>query len=234
MAEWIRPSAASAEPARDVGSSPPYAPFSLPGIDTEAGLKVARGRIELYHRLLRRFRESELDFGDRFRAALADADLETATRHAHSLKGVAGNIGAHDVRDAAAELETACADADGADGIELLLATTIDRLDLVCSGLDALGVPAAEPVREALAEEPSEAPSAAPPAPLDTLEELHALLEEGNADAVELAHVIAQHPFGLAHAELTSVMLHQVEAYDFDAALDTLKQWRDGPAGWRT
>jgi len=230
MAEWIRPSAASAEPARDVGSLQLDVPSSIPGIDTEAGMRIAQGRSELYHRLLRRFRESELDFGDRFRAALADADLETAMRHAHSLKGAAGHIGAHDVVDAAAELEAACADADGADGIELLLATTIDRLDFVCSGLEALGVPAAEPGREAFADEPS----APPPAPLDTLEELHALLEEGDADAVELAHAIAQHPFGLAHAESISVMLRQVEAYDFDAALDTLKQWREGPAGWRT
>ena len=69
--------------------------------------------------------------------------METANRHAHSLKGVAANIGAHGVRDAAAELEEACADCAAADRIEACLAFTIQRLDLVISGLEAVDEPPA-------------------------------------------------------------------------------------------
>jgi HPt (histidine-containing phosphotransfer) domain-containing protein len=175
---------------------------------------------------LRRFRESEHDFADRFRAAVAKGDTETATRHAHSLKSVAENVGAHDVRDAAAELEWACAGPASQARREALLAVTIEHLDLVVSGLDTLD------------DVPDGGPTEATTAPLlEMLDELGALLEEADADAVELAHMIAKHPFGQAHAGVASRLLRHVEEYDYEAALDALRQLRDQATvepRWRT
>ena len=82
------------------------------------------------------------DFAARFDAAVAAADNEAAVRLAHSLKGVAGNIGAIEVQRAAEALEVACragmtgADLAGARG------EVEKTLDEVLAGLRKLEAPA--------------------------------------------------------------------------------------------
>ena len=82
----------------------------LPGIDLEAGLNVVRGNTELYTRLLIKFADSYVDFDEQFGSAQNEDDSDAARRSAHSLKGVAGNLGATQLAEAAFELEKACAE----------------------------------------------------------------------------------------------------------------------------
>ena len=148
MAKWIRPPPTAAEASGEAAKQPGEPLPSLPGIDAKARLAIAQGRTALYRRLLKRFQESEADFAERFATAVASDDMETATRHAHSLKGVAGNIGAHELRDAAAELELALADAGAPDPIEQRLSVTIQQLDRVLTGLALADDSSAEPAPE--------------------------------------------------------------------------------------
>ena len=168
-----------------------------------------------------------IDFAERFATAVASDDLETATRHAHSLKGVAGNIGAHELRDPAAELELALADAGAPDRIEQRLSVTIQQLDRVLAGLALADDSSAEAAPEtSVAGSAASAGSAAPIVPVELLDHLAALLEEHDAEAVELARAVAQHPFPHAdHADISKLLRH-VEEYDFDAALDSLRELR--------
>ena len=76
-------------------------------LDTNAGMKRVAGNIGLYHKLLRQFIAGQADAAARMREMLANGDMITAERIAHSLKGVAGNIGATVVADLAAETEKA-------------------------------------------------------------------------------------------------------------------------------
>jgi polar amino acid transport system substrate-binding protein len=216
MARWIRPSAAPPGAGSETDAHVHDATLSFPGIDAEAGLRIAQGRHELYRRLLKRFQESEADFADRFRRAVSDDDTESATRHAHSLKSVAGNIGAHDLHDAAGELERACTESETPERIETRLAVTIGRLDEVLLGLAN--------DRDLLIEPPLEEPIASP---LEMLDSLAALLRESDAEAVELAHAIARLPFARAHHDEVARLLRPIEAYDFDGALDALRSLRD-------
>jgi two-component system, sensor histidine kinase and response regulator len=113
LARWVKPPAVAGEPlppysrvvGREVGASslPP-----LPGIDLQVGLRLVAGDESLYRRLLRRFLEGQAEFGRNFRQALGGRELETAGRLAHTLKGVAANIGAEEVRQRALELESCC------------------------------------------------------------------------------------------------------------------------------
>jgi two-component system, sensor histidine kinase and response regulator len=64
------------------------------GLDIDAGLKLARGRETLYLTLLRRYVSDQKHFVSNLDAAIKAADWETATRLAHTLKGVSGQIGA--------------------------------------------------------------------------------------------------------------------------------------------
>jgi two-component system sensor histidine kinase/response regulator len=77
----------------------------LDGIDTANGLARTQGNRELYLKLLRRFRVSQQSFGSEFDAAVASADWELALRMAHTLKGLAGSIGANALQQACDTLE---------------------------------------------------------------------------------------------------------------------------------
>jgi two-component system sensor histidine kinase/response regulator len=85
--------------------------WQLPGVDLASGLRRVLGKPELYRRLLDKFAASQADFASRLRAALAAGELQGAEREAHSLKGLAGNLGAVDLATQAAALESAIKDA---------------------------------------------------------------------------------------------------------------------------
>ena len=92
----------TAEPPR-----PPEPAFpELPGIDTQAGLHRMSGSAPRYRKLLRHFSARQASAAAEIRSALAAGDLPGAELLAHSLKGLAGNIGATDLQHAAATLET--------------------------------------------------------------------------------------------------------------------------------
>ena len=77
----------------------------LPGLEVAAGIRRCGGQRTVYLQLLQKFARSFADFGAALRRELA-ADEMTAARHrVHSLKGVAGNLGARELHGAAAELE---------------------------------------------------------------------------------------------------------------------------------
>ena len=83
-------------------------PDDLPcieGLDTKDGLARVAGNRKLYLKLLRQFDEQQGPVVGQISAALAAGDVALAERLAHTLKGVAGNIGAKAVQAAAGALE---------------------------------------------------------------------------------------------------------------------------------
>ncbi len=91
------------EPPEDEG--PPLS--DLPGISVKPGLIKAGGNRKLYRKLLSKFRRNHSDVANGIRNALDMDDPDTATRLAHTIKGVAGNIGARNLYLAATDLEAA-------------------------------------------------------------------------------------------------------------------------------
>jgi len=78
---------------------------AIAGLDAHDGLSRVAGNRRLYLRLLRQFLEQEGPAVGQITAALAQGDVTLAERLAHTLKGVAGNIGAKAVQAAAGALE---------------------------------------------------------------------------------------------------------------------------------
>ncbi len=91
---------------------------SIAGLDTKDGLSRVRGNMKLYVKLLRQFAEEQGPALDQVIDALGGGDHSRAERVAHTLKGVAGNIGATGVQSAAAELERSIRDRSDAAKIE--------------------------------------------------------------------------------------------------------------------
>ncbi|GGA76066.1 hypothetical protein GCM10011369_17440 [Neiella marina] len=111
MAHWISPKATSQQDSEVTANNdseielPP-----LSDIDISTGLRVSMNNKSLYRKLLTKFYDNYQDFKATFESALAESDQTSATRHAHSLKSVAGSIGAKGVQEAAKELEAALID----------------------------------------------------------------------------------------------------------------------------
>jgi two-component system sensor histidine kinase/response regulator len=152
LTRYYRPTdaAATATPSPPVAARVSAPADELPrveGLDTADGMRRVGGNKKLYLKLLRQFVEVEHDAPARIRERLSVGDHTTAERIAHTIKGVAGSLGAGAVQVAAADLERAIK--EGAPATAALwdhLATTLSPL---VAGL-----------RAALGEPPSGAPAA--------------------------------------------------------------------------
>jgi CheY-like chemotaxis protein len=85
--------------------APAVAMPSVEGLDAEGGLKRTRGNQDLYLSLLKQYVIGFSAFREEITLLLREGKHEDASRLAHSLKGVAANVGSDAVADAASELE---------------------------------------------------------------------------------------------------------------------------------
>jgi CheY-like chemotaxis protein/HPt (histidine-containing phosphotransfer) domain-containing protein len=90
-------------------------PSGIPGIDIEGGLARLGGNRKLYLNLLKDFAPTYLNCTSEIRNALTDGDKSAASRTAHTVKGVAGNISLKSIYDAAAVLESKINQTDAID-----------------------------------------------------------------------------------------------------------------------
>ncbi|WP_186441353.1 response regulator [Desulfamplus magnetovallimortis] len=85
-------------------------PFTeLPGIDIDMGLSRTNKNKKLYQDIIVKFYDTHQHFIKELKEHLDNSDDNTAQRMAHTLKGVAGNIGAVELQKKAALLEAAIA-----------------------------------------------------------------------------------------------------------------------------
>ncbi|MCR6631879.1 MAG: Hpt domain-containing protein [Magnetospirillum sp.] len=180
----------------------------------ERGLAHASGNRALYVRLLRSFSRDFGQFHDRFAQAMAGGDGEAAIRLAHTVKGLAGAIGAQDLRHSAAALEAVLS--DGADPLVLnraLPAVVSDIARVVCD-IDAC----LEPKPGA---EDGAAGQSLPPVTASMLDGLRRRLMEADVSATdELDALFARWPhLRTALAEVGECL----DQYRFDEALAALE-----------
>jgi CheY-like chemotaxis protein len=76
-----------------------------PGIDLQRGIKQVGGNPEFYLKLLGKFVTNHSDCVNQLHEMLDNTEFDDARRSVHTIKGVAGNIGAYDLQKKAAELE---------------------------------------------------------------------------------------------------------------------------------
>ncbi|MEW5736989.1 MAG: response regulator [Thermodesulfobacteriota bacterium] len=124
----------------------------VPGFD--AGEAVARlmGNKKAYRDLLLRFEGNYRGFADEFRQAVSRSDFDAAAGLSHALKGVAGNLGAREISEAAARAEKAARAHSAA--LPSLCDELSDLLAPALAGLAALSEPeAVAPAPDAPAED---------------------------------------------------------------------------------
>jgi two-component system sensor histidine kinase/response regulator len=150
-------------------------PSAIPGLDQALGLRRVLGIPQRYNSMLRSFAASQGDAVTATRKALHAGDVATASRLIHTLKGLAGNIAAGELQQAAGALEPALASDDA-------------RRDALLTSLDSVLARQVAAIQAALpVAAPTSAASGWDPQRLDTVcQQLRVLLEadDGNAERV--------------------------------------------------
>lgn len=136
LSQWLAPgkSVALAQAPTEYGSDSAgraLTEMQLPGIDVETALRRVLGKTELYQRLLTKFASSQQDVIGRIRAAINVNDKQAAERLAHTLKGLAGNLGATEMHAQATALESAITDSQGQELESLLKPLELGLIELV-------------------------------------------------------------------------------------------------------
>lgn len=195
----------------------PAAFFALDGLDAATGLRQAMGKPKLYLALLSKFVDGQQDFRSAIRASLAQGDLKTAVRQAHTLKGVAAQIGASTLSAIAASLEQALQQAleqGAASGqTEALIEEAGTRLDQLIAAMSphlaaaAPGVAAVPLDREKFAA---------------VCARLQKLLAESDCASLELAESQAS-LLRAGLGERHEALMAAISNFDYDLALDCLK-----------
>ena len=79
---------------------------SITGLDVKSGIRRVAGKRDFYEKLIRQFCDGEESRTvETVRSLLADNQPEDAERAAHSLKGVAGTLGAQEIQSRAEGLK---------------------------------------------------------------------------------------------------------------------------------
>ncbi|MDO8607678.1 MAG: response regulator [Phaeospirillum sp.] len=217
LALWVKPrQAAGAVQASPARTSAPGELPDIPGLELKAALVRVGGKVSLLRKILTSFCGAQADVVARIRAARDGGDSETALREAHTVKGLAGNIGAPRMAELAARVETMLKEGQGdgfADALSHMEAELTELRSRIQAGLgDAVesAAPAAAAVdRDKLAFD---------------LRRLDALLAESDSDAATVADDLAGRLRALGHGKTAEGVLKAVDDFDFDAARDQLPE----------
>ena len=192
-------------------------------LDTRDGLARCLGNTDLYRRLLKGFDKTQGPASAQIEQALARHDYDEVLRIAHGVRGLAGNIGAHQLVNAIAQLEEACLRADPDESVARARAAQ-DSLQAVL--LDIQTLLKARGNGHAGAGSPAPA-STVPLAELSPWwSRLSTLIHDQDAQAPDVLRQLLDAQPALATldevARLRQTLLH----YDFDAAEVALADWR--------
>ncbi|EGV30948.1 multi-sensor hybrid histidine kinase [Thiorhodococcus drewsii AZ1] len=223
LARWVNPSGRVTpgvpDKTPDVEVSPDegLSRLHFSGIDVAMGLARANQNSALYLKLLRGFVSAWGETLVQTREDLSAGRLEEARRRIHSVKGVAGNIGAVALYEAAQIVEQRIASGGGCDADSDDWRNLAVALNEVLDGLSALpGETVREPVASGAEAEMSG------DALKEAIVELSRLLDEDLAqarDRLDRLHAPLERRFG---SERLQSILDQIEDFDIDAAIETL------------
>ena len=144
LAKWVRPKRTAGEtpvePAEQKSEASGHAPVpeslpDLPGVNVAESVRRMGGNTALYCTLLDKFRVKERNMVATIREALAADDSKTAERQAHTLRGIAGTLGAKSLQDLAASLESSIKKAELGE-VDSLLARIEQELAAFINSID--------------------------------------------------------------------------------------------------
>jgi CheY-like chemotaxis protein/HPt (histidine-containing phosphotransfer) domain-containing protein len=193
----------------------------IEGVDVAGGLTRVAGNKRLYRSLLVQFATKQADSPAQISTAIEKGDRELAERIAHTVKGVAGNLGIGSIFDAAKKLESAIRKGDNE--VPALL-----REFTLVLGRQFRAIQ--EATREVTAEQPIDQDKTAvfdKQIALETVARLRALLKSSDGDAFE-AFLALENIFTRSlDGPHLKALGNAVNEFDFEGALAKLDEIAD-------
>ena len=218
LLRWAKPRqlpAAGAEgiPAKRVDD------ITLPqigGVDLEDGLRRVVGNKRLYRDLLLQFASKQADAPPQVSAAFKGGDRKLAERIAHTVKGVAGNLGLAQVATTAEKVEKAIRHGDAVEPalFEEFAEVLGRQVQAIRQALQAI-MPDQLPIEESNADFNPEAASLA-------IGRLRFLLESSDADATEAFLAVETTLAGTIAKSRLDALSTTIGEFDFETALKSL------------
>ncbi len=187
----------------------------IEGIDIAGGLKRVAGNQKLYRSLLEQFVAKQADASSQIADALEKNDRALAERLAHTVKGVAANLGMSLTQEAAGKLEKGLRESDPA-------------VPALLSDLESAVASQVKAIRAALGEAP---PSPKPvhrqfdPAvAAAAIARLRSLIEANDGDAADAVQAVTEALSGTTDGERLKSLASSIDDFDFDSALKKLDE----------
>ena len=204
----VNPAAPAALPAAGSSAALP----AIEGVDGADGLGRVAGNAALLRRLLEQFAAGQATAAEQIGRALGAGDPKTAERAAHTVKGVAGNLGMRRLHGAAERLEKALRDGGGGAkaALEEFSAVLGFQVEAIRRALGAAAAP-----------EPAAAPFDAATVRAG-IAKLRGLLAASDGGAAELFADLSGMLSGAVGRPRTDALGAAIGEFDFDGALSKL------------
>ncbi len=187
-------------------------PEKLPGIDLRWGLERIGGNKRLFRKLLTEFVTNHGKAIQTVRQRLAQGEYDKARRELHTLKGVAGNIGARTLQYETEQFEQQLAE-EVPSNVKIPR-SFLDAFTTLFKGLSILGEgsPSASVTNGEQATTPDDDPES-------LLRQLQQMLAQGDPEARQLLEPLERLLPEPAQREQLKLIRTQLDDYDFDGAL---------------
>ena len=226
LAKWIEPGDRSRQvgPANegleDKTEREDASLAELHGISVADGLKKVGGNEKFYHKLLLQFLDTNRESGHEIREALAKKDQTSAVRLAHTVKGVAGTLGADALAQAAGELEKTLKNAETGE-LSSLLEQFESHLNPVMQSIENSKIVKKETLEsgQSTGQDPVDGAVVGP-----IIAELTDLMETDLVEARSRLEALGKHLANSTLGRQFKQLQDQMDIFDIPAALDTLKK----------
>jgi signal transduction histidine kinase/CheY-like chemotaxis protein len=219
LLRWVKP---KSKPASEPRTASPtqlgeVLPPRIAGINVADGLARVAGNRQLYRNLLSQFAAKQAGTGTQIAAAVASGDRNLAERIAHTVKGVAGNLGIAEVQSAAQKLENVLR--EESDSVPAVLDQFAIALRVQVTAIE-----------QALNDSAAARPAEVPTAPFNrenanlAIGRLKALLEASDGDAQDAFGGLRATVEGVVEQRYLDALSETINNFDFEAALMKLDE----------
>ncbi len=227
MAEWIKKDTSDVDTTAiqlqsnsiEHNSDIPF----IQGLDLETALMRMGGSSKMLNKMINRFVETQSDVMQRIHQAIGDHDTDTATREAHTVKGLAGNIGATALAEHAALVEGMLhrheteGFTNALNTLETALTVQIEAIKIATSGMH---ITEQTPVNtNAQSKDAIDKVALAA-----NIRQLAELLSDLDSSAIDCLDRVLPDLTALGHSQASNKLSKQVGEFDFDDGLETLRE----------
>ncbi len=190
--------------------------FKINGLDLKSALERAGGDVAFLQKMLKRFAQTQGIWMEEIDKLLVQDQREDARRETHTLKGLAGNIGAMALFNLTKEIEEKLKDADN-ESAKLLIPLAKEELSSVIKNITNFFADTIEAKQEHHTLESAEIEELK-----HNIKKIVTLLDEYDSQAVSEVEKITPLLEDLGLAKEAQALLQSINAYEFEAAKEIL------------